>query len=1128
MAAHDTDVFAEVVAFLAELGHEIVILLTDPNARADLLARAGKLAPPTPPNVLPAADPGLAQTLASLRERASADGPIALELLRDLGNAMVDLVALVQELAGENSAEAAWNLIATWLDMIAIDRLCKTNLELVALMKATHLLSDDRLLIPDLIRARAEWGSFLLGNPKDDGAAADNVSLILGAAFAVLGKWIPQEDDKGNPWRTDMLFGWDANPNSLAPRAERALQRMATMRFTNRSSVDGALVEGHAGFSTVVVPPADGGWGLFLALDVGPGLSFPIGKNLELAFEIDSPAALDVFFGDPPFLTTGLEHSNAKVMLRRKRAVADHWTIGSDEGTHLEIGTFQIGFELAEPMRFRLGIGDGALVIPKSAFGFMGALMPDAGVKFTFDLDMMVDTKRKFTIAGGAGMTVTLPVNRSLLFLRVRTITVAFALEGDDGGGGAKATLAATAAFGLDFGGVFKVEVDNIGAKLAWTLPSSPQPPGSTVPIVHGNLGPAGDIGIDFVPPRGIGVLIDAGPVKGGGFFYFDPAHRTYAGVIEASLALCGKGIQIKAAGLLRETDDGWDFVLILSAQFDPAIEVFLGLTLNGVGGMLGINVAVSVDKLKTALHDGGLGRLLFPNDPIANAPAIIATMVSVFPHRQGGIVAGPMLQLGWGRPKSFVTLSVAVVLVMPQPALLIILGRLRVAVPDPALPLVNIKADFLGVIDFQEPSFSFDASIIDSTIGIYPLTGDMAMRAGPQGFMLTVGGFNSRFTPPADMGKMRRIAIDISPNLITKIHAEAYLAITSNTFQVGLHAELDIDAGVASVRGWVDFDALLQWEPRFYFSIHMDIGLELRVGGRSIAGVLVDLLLEGPGPWHAKGSASLHILFFTVHAGFEVSWGESDNATQPPLIDASARVSDALTADGAWTSIAPDGDSWVTFRAVAREEIGVHPYGRLSVRQQAVPIGIPITRVGQSHVLGDQVTVSLAPINGAPASVATNGQFASSQFMDLSDDQKISRPSFESYQDGIVFGSVATSTSADVPTAAAFETVFIPEQSPRLRSFLLNAELFAHALELGSVARSGLHFATLNDGPDQRVTLADASYRVVAGDTLAAATPQAYPSSAAAYAASEATRANATSAAGRRVLVVGAHELVS
>src|SRR5262249_26513044 len=154
-----------------------------------------------------------------------------------------------------------------------------------------------------------------------------------------------------------------------------------------------------------------------------------------------------------------------------------------------------------------------------------------------------------------------------------------------------------------------------------------------------------------------------------------------------------------------------------------------------------------------------------------------------------------PMLQLGWGRPVSFVTLSVAVVVAMPQPAALLILGRLRIAVPTPDLPLVDIKADFLGVVDFDQPSFSFDASLVDSHLAAFALTGDMAMRAGPAGFIMSVGGFNPRFTPPANVPSLRRVAIDISANPITKIRAEAYLAVTSNTFQAGLHAELDIDA---------------------------------------------------------------------------------------------------------------------------------------------------------------------------------------------------------------------------------------------------------------------------------------------------------------------------------------------
>jgi hypothetical protein len=197
-------------------------------------------------------------------------------------------------------------------------------------------------------------------------------------------------------------------------------------------------------------------------------------RHLQLAFEADSPTSLEAYFGDPPFVRGGVEHSNAKITLRRKQEIADHFPIGPDNGVHLEIGTFSVGFELGDPMRFRMAIGDGALVLPKSSFGFMGALMPEAGVKFTFDVDLGIDTRGNASFAGGAGMTVTLPVNKSVLVLRVRAITLAFALEAANDGGAV--SLSATVAFGLDFGGAFKVNVDNIGAKLNWALPSKPQP----------------------------------------------------------------------------------------------------------------------------------------------------------------------------------------------------------------------------------------------------------------------------------------------------------------------------------------------------------------------------------------------------------------------------------------------------------------------------------------------------------------------------------------------------------------------------------------------------------------------------------------------------------------------------
>jgi hypothetical protein len=1110
------DVLALLVDVVADVGHEIATTLGDPDGREALMGQAGQTAPAdSPPSGAEAA--GVLKTLRAKAQAGAESGDAdTLELLSELTQAMAVLVSLVEEAADLQSEDDAWNLLATLLDAVALGRLRLKNPIVVAFLQTLHLVSENRLLIADLIRARDEWGSFLLGHPANDDAKADNWSIILGAALAVLGVIVPFEDDKDSHWVPDMLFGWDPDPAPAHPHATHVLQRMATVSLNHR---DGDLEE-HAGLSIVVVPPTDGGWGMFFALDVGAGLTFPIGKHLELLFECDLPNAVQTFTGSAtvpafgPFSGTGTG-ATAKISLRRKQEAAEHWVIGKDKSVHLEIGTFLLGLELGDPTRFHLAVGDGALVLPKASMGFLGSVLPSDGAKFTFDVDLMVDTRGKLTFAGGAGMTVTVPVNKSISVLTVRSVTVALAIE--DGPKGAGASLAATVAFSVTFGAAFRVVVDGIGAKLMWLLPSSPADT-SGAPVVHGNLGPAGDLALDFVAPRGIGVSIDIGPVKGGGFLFFDPQHRTYGGVLEASLALCGKGIQIKAAGLLRETDDGWSFVVIVSAQIEPGIEIFLGLTLNGVGGMVGINVSVDTAKLQAGLHDGAVGRLLFPTDPVANAPAIIETMTAVFPPRPGGWVAGPMLQLGWGRPDSYVTLSVAVVLAFPSPALLAILGRFQLIVPEAELGIVDVKADFLGLISFEEPSVSFDASLVDSKIAAFALTGDMAMRANSDGFILSIGGFNPHFTPPQSVPKLRRLAIDISANPITKIRAEAYVAVTSNTFQVGLHASLDIDAGPASIHGWLDFDALVQWEPRFHFSIHMDIGLELRVGGLSVAGVDVDLLLEGPGPWHAKGTASLSFLFFTVHAGFEVTWGEVEGVDTPPEIEASVQVAQALEEDGAWSAIAPDGDALVSFRSVTRKDIGVHPYGQLSVRQQAVPIGIPVTKIGRSHVKGGSATVTLAPIAGAAASNPTVGQFAIAQFQDLSDDQKLSRPSFESFQDGIAFGASGTTLSSEQVSTASYETVFIPEL--KRSKGPLSGLLMLHAIEVGAIARSGLHAAKLNDGPDQRIRVADARYRVVSSDTLAtsASVPGSFGSATAAYAAA--------AVADGRVVVVQAHEV--
>ncbi len=118
------------------------------------------------------------------------------------------------------------------------------------------------------------------------------------------------------------------------------------------------------------------------------------------------------------------------------------------------------------------------------------------------------------------------------------------------------------------------------------------------------------------------------------------------------------------------------------------------------------------------------------------------------------------------------------------------------------------------------------------------------------------------------------------------------------------------------------------------------------------------------------------------------------------------------------------------------------------------------------------------------------------------------------------MFGAARTTISAEQVSTASYETVFIPDGARSTDR--LHLSLLVHALEVGAVARSGLHRAALRDGPDQRVRLSGETFRVVGADTLtvSGAAPGAFSSATAAYTAAR--------AAGGPLLVVGAHEVVS
>ena len=114
--------------------------------------------------------------------------------------------------------------------------------------------------------------------------------------------------------------------------------------------------------------------------------------------------------------------------------------------------------------------------------------------------------------------------------------------------------------------------------------------------------------------------------------------------------------------------------------------------------------------------------------------------------------------QLRWGSPASH--LDLALLVRLPSPVRIIVLGRLQVLLPDQSHPLVQIAWMPRGV-GSQCETVSLDATLYDSRILQFTLTGDMALRAGwgrPASICLGHRGLPSRFAPPG-LPALKRLA---------------------------------------------------------------------------------------------------------------------------------------------------------------------------------------------------------------------------------------------------------------------------------------------------------------------------------------------------------------------------------
>jgi hypothetical protein len=672
--------------------------------------------------------------------------------------------------------------------------------------------------------------------------------------------------------------------------------------------------------------------------------------------------------------------------------------IGSTTGTRLEAQRLRVLGEAdlsLDDQEFGLlaEVGEAVLVImPGDGDGFLQEILPADGLRAQFDLAAGYSNRKGFYFRGSAGLEAQLPLHLSLGPVAIESVNLGIRA----GAEGIKTELAATVSLRL---GPLQAIVERIGLTATLTFPEE-----------GGNLGVA-DLSLRFKPPTGAGLSIDGGGFKGGGLLDFEPEEERYSGMLELEFQ---DQLSLKAFALLNTRlpngQKGFSLLIIISAEFTP-IQLGFGFKLNGVGGLLGLHRTVKTDRLVSGLRDNTLSSILFPTDVIANADRILSDLRQVFPPEQGRFVFGPMAKITWGTP-ALLTADIGLVLEVPEPVRLAILGVVRGIVPDERAAILRLQVNFLGVIDFAKGHFSFDASLFDSKLLAFTLTGDMAVRlfwGADANFLMTVGGFHPAYQPPPmSLPALRRLTLALLDGDNPRLTLETYFALTSNTVQLGARLELYAAAWKFNAYGFLSFDVLFQFNP-FYFVAAVTAMLALRVGTSSIASIKLTLTLEGPTPWKAKGDAELRLCWFlTVKVRFNKTFGEARNTTLPDLAVLPLVVA-ALSARDNWEDEPPaERRRLESLRERApTDRVFVHPVGTLKISQKVVPLNIQIDRLGSQRP-ADARTFGIGDVRIGPdafAPPAARESFAPAQLFDMSDEEKLASPSFKSFDSGIRVG---------------------------------------------------------------------------------------------------------------------------
>jgi hypothetical protein len=746
---------------------------------------------------------------------------------------------------------------------------------------------------------------------------------------------------------------------------------------------------------------------------------------------------------------------------------------GSAGATRLQIDGFKLTAGLSKPLAspvdifLEMALAKAALIVeggdPDS---FLQAALGD-GFTITFDFGAGFSTQRGVYFMGAAELDWIIRLSFKAGPIFVDKIAIRIKATPDD------TRLLATVTGGLDIG-PFAAVVQDIGIALRVDLKK---------PGLLGNA----DLTLGFKPPTGVGLSLETPVVKAAGIVIFDPDHFRYLGGIELSVL---KKFDLTIIGLVTtrfpDGTEGWAILLIIAFRFPVPIFIAYNFYLAGVGGILGLNRTIDVDRMRRGLQAGSLESILFPTDIVKRLDQVVTDLEGVFPPERDQFLVGPMALIEWSQP-AIIRVKLGLVIEFAHPLRIAILGVLEAQLPDAEEAVLSLKVAFLGLLDIEKGLLSFDASIYDSYLGYgdwkFSLEGDMAMRlsfGARKDFVNSVGGFHPVYTPPTDLSipRLRRTSISLlqdNPHL----SLSCYFAVTTNTIQFGARVDVLFKVSGFSIVGDLGFDVLFQLSP-FRFLAEVYGHLAVKSGSSEILSISLDFALAGPGPWIARGHASFKILFIKVKVDFEKRFGEEVTDTLPEVAVV-PKLLEELGKDTAWRGELSVGASTLV-RLIERKrkagEIVIDAAGIVAATQDILPLASEFTLFANARPSdARQVRISEVRIGGAAIGKDDEfDSFAPAAFREMSDSDKLKASAYESMPSGFITKSAgAARTEQVVPRPVRYERIVSDIAAPgtmadtpptvtRLPRAHANKDDFERLVPGGAVRRSAQSVANARD----------------------------------------------------------------